>query len=101
MNIRDFTYIKADLPYDDLASRIEHFYVLNNKAHTLEHVKAVAKTNAEIAKQYHLDVNKCTITGILHDVSVVMHPDDMTIYAGACGIRLDESEVKYPFLLHQ
>lgn len=41
------------------------------------------------------------MAGLLHDISIVMKPEDMLDYATSIGVVLDESEKKYPFLLHQ
>jgi predicted HD superfamily hydrolase involved in NAD metabolism len=101
MNISDFPYIIVDTSDEPLIQRIETFYHINNRENTLEHVNAVAKTNIRIAKQYGLDKEKCFFAALLHDVSAVMKPADMTVYAISHGIVLDASEKAYPFLLHQ
>lgn len=101
MNIFDFAYIKKDKSDSVLLDRIENFYVINNKQSTLKHVMSVAKTNIQIAKMYELDIEKCKISGMLHDISAVMNCDDMVLFARDRGVVLDEAEIKYPFLLHQ
>ena len=101
MDINSFDYIKIDLSNELLINNIEKTYCLNNKHKTLEHVKKVAKTNMVIAKQYNLDEEKCYLAGLLHDISAIMKPNDMVDYVQFYGIGLDESEKKFPFLLHQ
>ena len=57
--------------------------------------------NRRIARQYGLDEEICELCGYLHDISAVVAPDDMLTYASEIGWCIDESERKYPFLLHQ
>ena len=96
-----YTYIKFDQRTGVLEEQIEHFYRINDKLNTLFHVKNVAGANAELAGTYMLDARKCYIAGLLHDISAVMRPEDMLGHAQSIGIQLDESEKRYPFLLHQ
>ena len=101
MNIQDFPYIKLDIPDGSLEVRIEAFYSINGKDKTLTHVRQVAKTNALIAGEFNLDPGKSILAGLLHDISAVMRPNDMLLYAKTCDMELDESERRHPFLLHQ
>ena len=101
MKISDFSYINLNTEKTTLVERIEEFYVVNKMEDTLAHVRAVSTTNVSIAQLYHLDKETCYLAGLLHDISTVMKPSDMLIYAAAIGIDLDESEHNYPFLLHQ
>ncbi len=73
----------------------------NGKRPTAEHVRNVARQNEQIAELYALDTAKCRLSGILHDVSAVIRPQDMLIYARENGWSLCEAEIRYPFLLHQ
>ena len=101
LDINSFVYINFNIPAVDLINQIEQFYIINNKPDTLKHVRSVAGTNIDIAKQFDLDVNKCYLAGLLHDIGIVMKPEDMIHYAEDIGMDIDESENKYPFLLHQ
>ncbi len=101
MRISDFSYIKYKSSNDMIIKQIEDFYINNNKHNTLKHAKAVAETNVRIAKQYKLNYEKCYLSALLHDVSAVMNPNDMVIYALDRELILDDAEKKYPFLLHQ
>lgn len=101
MEITDFSYIKIDMSYDTLLKNVEATYLCNGKADTLSHVKSVAKTNVRIADMYGLDAQKCHLSGLIHDISAVMNPNDMLDYFTYHNIALDESERRYPFLLHQ
>jgi len=40
-------------------------------------------------------------SGYLHDISAVIHPNDMLTYMMENNLFVDESEKKYPFILHQ
>ncbi len=80
---------------------VTNFLLQNNKKKTLEHVIDVANTNKEIALQYNLDKIICIKSGYLHDISAVIHPNDMLNYMIENNLFVDESERKYPFILHQ
>jgi len=101
MDIYDFPYIIVESPKKSTVETIEAFYIINKKVNTLQHVNAVAEMNMKIAEQYGLNKEKCCLAALLHDISTVMKPNDMTVYAINNGISLDNSEKKYPFLLHQ
>ncbi len=51
--------------------------------------------------QYHLDTQICTSSGLLHDISAVVKPNDMLLYAQNNAMWIDEAEYNHPFLLHQ
>ena len=53
--------------------------------------------NALISKSYGLDRDKCVIAGLLHDISVVVKPEDMLKYANENNFNICEAEIKYPF----
>lgn len=101
MEISEFTYIKVDTYGESLRDKIESIYLMNDGAKTLKHVKLVAEAIVQIAQQYHLDTQKCLLAALLHDISSIMKPDDMLLYAAALGMSLDEAEKRHPFLLHQ
>lgn len=48
-----------------------------------------------------LDKNICTISSYLHDISVVIHSNDMLNYMMENNLFVDEAERKYSFILHQ
>ena len=77
------------------------FLRANNKHKIREHVINVAGVAAELANQFGLDCDIARTAAMLHDISGVLKPDDMMAYALACAWWVDESEKKYPFLLHQ
>lgn len=101
MEINQFACMKVDTYEGSLREKIESMYINNDRAKTLEHVKFVAETTVKIAQQYRLDIDKCILAGLLHDISMVMKPEDMMLYAASVGMSLDEAEKRYPFLLHQ
>ena len=73
----------------------------NGKEKTFRHVQAVAEVCRALAVRFGLDADKCFAAGLLHDISAVIRPADMLLYAEKHGMALCEAERKYPFLLHQ
>ena len=101
MNINNYKYVNVTKITDDIIVDVNNFLLQNNKQRTLKHVMDVANTNSNIAKKYGLDKNICVACGYLHDISVVIHPNDMLTYMMENNLFVDESEKKYPFILHQ
>ena len=101
MNINNYKYVNVIDITEDIKLDVTKFLLQNNKQKTLEHVLAVANTNKEIAEKYSLDKNICIISGYLHDISVVINPNDMLNYMMENNLFIDEAERKYPFILHQ
>lgn len=99
--LSNFSYIKIPYFTGEILQDIQVLLYANNKKKTYEHSKAVANTNIEIAKQYKLDINICELCGYLHDISAMISPNDMLIFAQNNRMYIDEAEKKYPFLLHQ
>ena len=96
-----FPYITIPALTSDIKADVENLLTANNKAKTFNHVKAVAEMNIKIAEQYALDRKICELCGYLHDISAVVAPGDMLVYATEKGWHLDEAETKHPLLLHQ
>lgn len=65
------------------------------------HVVNVAEVSKNLAFQFHLDVNKCVLASLLHDISAIMTADNMYTLARERKMMIDPSEEKYHFLLHQ
>lgn len=84
-----------------LEQEIKNLYYRYEKMKTYKHVEDVSKVAAKLAKKYHLDVDKCVIASLLHDISAIMSSDDMYDMAIRKNMKLDEAEKKYHFLLHQ
>lgn len=101
MNICNYQYINITEITGNIEVDVNNFLLQNNKKKTLEHVIDVANTNKEIALRYNLDEKICIISGYLHDISTVVHPNDMLNYMIENNLFVDESERKYPFILHQ
>jgi HD superfamily phosphohydrolase YqeK len=85
------------MPQED----VRRLLLSNGKNKTLAHVTAVANTNGQIAERYGLDREICIACGLLHDISAILRPADMLSYAQGEGFSVDESEERFPFLLHQ
>lgn len=85
----------------DLMDAVRIFYVNHRREHTLKHVEAVAKTAAQLVEGRGLDADKVRLAALLHDVSVIMSPDEMYALARERGMEIDAAEEKYHFLLHQ
>lgn len=101
MNIKDYSYVKVPKITGNIKYDVRNLLVINNKEDTFHHVKAVANTNIDIAKQFGLDEYLCEMSGYLHDISVVINPNDMLAYMVNNNLFIDEAEKKYPFILHQ
>ena len=86
---------------DMLEQRITNLLCSNGKEKTAEHVISVADTCVQVAEKFGLDTAKARVCGLLHDISAVISPRDMTAYAVGENWYMDESEKKYPFILHQ
>ena len=85
----------------DIKADVKSLLYSYNKLKTFEHVKAVAEMNIKIAGQYGLDKEICGLGGYLHDISAVISPEDMLVYAIDNNWHIEEAEQKYPMLLHQ
>ncbi len=101
MKLNDYKYVHITPATGDIVTDVNSFLLLNNKPKTLDHVINVANTNSKIAKKYGLDRDICILCGYLHDISVVIKPDDMLAYMIENNFFIDDSERKYPFILHQ
>ena len=94
--LSDFTYIVIPGFTGDVARDVQALLCANGREKTLEHVKAVAGTGAEIAVKYGLDPHICEICGYLHDISAVITPVDMLRYAENNGMEIYEAERRVP-----
>lgn len=101
MNINNYKYINITEITGDVAEDVNNFLLQNNKPKILKHVIDVANTNSIIAEKYGLDKDVCSICGYLHDISAVIQPKDMLTYMVENNLFIDESERKYPSILHQ
>ncbi len=101
MDINNYSYVNTTEITGDVVMDIKNFLLDNNKSKTLKHVIDVANTNRKIAEKYGLDKNLCILCGYLHDISAVIKPQDMLNYMVENNLFIDESERKYPFILHQ
>ncbi|MDR1630038.1 MAG: HD domain-containing protein [Oscillospiraceae bacterium] len=101
LNINTYEYINVPEITGNMEIDVKNLLELNGKGDTYKHVKAVADTNVQIAKMYGLDETNCKVSGFLHDISVVIQPKDMLNYFVNGMLFIDESEKRYPFLLHQ
>ncbi|MFR1294038.1 MAG: HD domain-containing protein [Coprobacillus cateniformis] len=73
----------------------------HHKIKTKEHILAVAQKSQQLAKQFHVNEDICLQSALLHDISVIINPNDMKKMAIENNYLLDKAEEKYPFLLHQ
>lgn len=84
-----------------IKDKIKQTYMIYQKDNTYKHVVSVACMASELANQYDLNVEKCILASLLHDISVIKTPDDMYRIAVRRKLDIDLSEEKYHFLLHQ
>lgn len=101
MDINNYSYVNTTEITGDVVIDIKNFLLDNDKSKTLKHVIDVANTNSKIAEKYGLNKNLCILCGYLHDISAVIKPQDMLNYMVENNLFIDESERKYPFILHQ
>ena len=101
MNISTYDYIYVPEMTGNIEIDVKNLLELNGKEDTYRHVLTVADTNVQIAEMYGLDKTKCRVSGLLHDISVIIQPKDMLDYFINCTFSIDESEKRHPFLLHQ
>jgi HD superfamily phosphohydrolase YqeK len=101
LDIRDYQYMKIPCFTGVLLDDIRNLLVINSKQNTFKHASIVAQTNVKLAEYFQLDQNICMISGLLHDISAIMKPNDMLAYVQNNNLYLDEAEKRYPFLLHQ
>lgn len=85
----------------ELEEKIEKIYLMRHKEKTYKHVCAVANCACQLAKLYHEDIKKVKYASLLHDISVILSPDDMYKMARERDMNLDQAEEAYHFLLHQ
>ena len=84
-----------------IVERIKTTYMDAHKPKTLKHVEAVADTAVWVAGIHHLDRAKTETAALLHDISVIMTPQEMYELAKERNMAIDPAEEKYHFLLHQ
>lgn len=82
-------------------NKIKKVYLDNHCFKTYEHILAVANQAKLLAQRYDVNVEKCEIAALLHDVSAIMSPDDMYKEMVKRGEKIDQAEATYHFLLHQ
>lgn len=87
----------TDGPLDGAAA----FYLANNRARTLDHVREVAETAAELAVHFGADPEKCRTAAIFHDIAVILPREKMLQTVKDLGMELDPAEEQIPMLLHQ
>lgn len=101
MNLYNYGYVTVPEITGDIKADIFNLLSVNGKEETFTHVKAVAETAVKIADTYQLDIQICETAAYLHDISAVIAPSDMLAYVTENHLFLDESEKRYPFILHQ
>lgn len=84
-----------------LENQVEEMYVKYGKEDIYSHVLAVANLSEKIASKYTRDSNKCRIAALLHDISTVISPEEMYHLIITKKQKIELSEERYPFLLHQ
>lgn len=85
----------------DVVDLIKNKYLSNNKQDVLKHVEDVTNLAIGLAKTYKLDINKIKLAALLHDISAIMTPQEMYIFAKKYKLELDPAEENYHSLLHQ
>lgn len=72
----------------------------NVPASRLQHILGVEEMSVELAKHYHLDVEKAAQAGLMHDLAKYFKPDLLLQMARAAKIEVDPICEATPHLLH-
>lgn len=72
----------------------------NVPASRLQHILGVEEMSIELAKHYHLDVEKAAQAGLMHDLAKYFKPDLLLQMARAAKIEVDPICEATPHLLH-
>ena len=88
-------------PTGDVEADVRAILAANGKPGTLRHVLKVAEAALPWAKRWDLEEECVVQAALLHDISAIMRPADMLVYAREQSWNLAPCEIEYPFLLHQ
>lgn len=88
-------------PTGDVEADVRVILAANGKPGTLRHVLKVAEAALPWAKRWDLEEECVVQAALLHDISAIMRPADMLVYAREQSWNLAPCEIEYPFLLHQ
>lgn len=88
-------------PTGDVEADVRAILAANGKPGTLRHVLKVAEAALPWAKRWDLEEECVAQAALLHDISAIMRPADMLVYAREQSWNLAPCEIEYPFLLHQ
>jgi predicted HD superfamily hydrolase involved in NAD metabolism len=72
----------------------------NVPASRLQHILGVEQMSAELARHYHLDVEKAACAGLMHDLAKYFKPSVLLQMARDEGIEIDPVCEATPHLLH-
>lgn len=85
----------------EIIELIRNTYQKNSKLKIFRHVEEVAETAVWLAGKNNIDSEKVRIAALLHDISVIMTPQEMYEAVKERNMLIDPAEEKYHFLLHQ
>ncbi len=84
-------------PTGKIETDIKAFLLKYNKEVTYKHSIRVANESRKIAVMYHVNEEKATIAGYLHDISAIFLANEVRIVvAEEFGIEILEEERKFP-----
>ncbi|MDI9470611.1 MAG: HD domain-containing protein [Bacillota bacterium] len=101
MILQKYDYINIPQKTNDVVKDVANLLRCNGREDTLLHAEDVARVNGELADRFGLSREKCIIAALLHDISVIVTPEDMMRYAIENHFEICEAERRFPFLLHQ
>ena len=101
LDLRAYEYLSPPPRTGDTEADALAFLRENGRPKIAAHVLEVADTAVALARRFGLNPAVARTAAILHDISGVMKPADMMACALAHGWYIDESEQRYPFILHQ
>ncbi|HEY9665673.1 MAG TPA: bis(5'-nucleosyl)-tetraphosphatase (symmetrical) YqeK [Coleofasciculaceae cyanobacterium] len=83
-----------------MRDRVLSWLADNVPASRLQHILGVEQMSAQLARHYHLDVEKAAMAGLMHDLAKYFKPNVLLQMARDAGIELDPVFEAVPHLLH-
>ena len=88
-------------PTGKIENDIKAFLLKYNKEVTYKHSIRVANEARKIAVKYHVNEEKATIAGYLHDISAIFPNEARIVVAEQFGIEILQEEREFPMIIHQ
>jgi predicted HD superfamily hydrolase involved in NAD metabolism len=86
--------------YDALIQRSDDFVRSHLSDKRYGHTRRVTETAGRLASRYGIDVDKTSLSGLLHDVAREVEKGELLRLAGEWNLPVGEPELESPMLLH-